>query len=580
MIHALVGVLPQFLFLGLMLAIAYVPLGDWMAKVYQSEKDWAVEKAVYAVLRVDPKRGQTWKGYSRALLAFSLASLLVLYAIQRLQTVLPSWGNPRDEAVEPYMAFNTAASFVSNTNWQSYSGEDTLTNGAQMLGLTVQNFASAAVGLCVAVALIRGLAHLGYPRDSRVGGGQPGISGGTVPQGLIGNFWVDLTRGLIRILLPLSFIVALVLIFLGTMQTFGSNVVTSLGVDIPRAPVASQEAIKLLGTNGGGIFGANSAHPFENPTAFTNVIEIWSLLVISFSMIRTYGTMVGSQKQAYTLLSVAGGIWAVMVGLVSWAQDTPVGAAARAAGANMEGIEQRLGIPASALFAVSTTGTSTGAVDSMHDSYGPLGGGLLILNMLFGEIAPGGVGTGLYGLLIVSILAVFIGGLLVGRTPEFLGNKIGKPEISAVCLYTLTMPILVLAGVGASVARWKLVEDSATNFGLPGSPNNAHGLSEVLYAFTSASNNNGSAFGGLTVTDPWWQVTLGLAMLLGRFLPIVFALYLAGSVAEQKRTATTSGSLPTAGATFATLTVGVIFLVAALTFFPVLTLGPISEALS
>lgn len=580
MIHALVGVLPQFLFLGLMLAIAYVPLGDWMAKVYQSEKDWAVEKAVYAVLRVEPKRGQTWKGYSRALLAFSLASILVLYAIQRLQTVLPSWGNPRDEAVEPYMAFNTAASFVSNTNWQSYSGEDTLTNGAQMLGLTVQNFASAAVGLCVAVALIRGLAHLGYPRDSRVGGGQPGISGGTVPQGLIGNFWVDLTRGLIRILLPLSFIVALVLIFLGTMQTFGSNVVTSLGVDIPRAPVASQEAIKLLGTNGGGIFGANSAHPFENPTAFTNVIEIWSLLVISFSMIRTYGTMVGSQKQAYTLLSVAGGIWAVMVGLVSWAQDTPVGAAARAAGANMEGIEQRLGIPASALFAVSTTGTSTGAVDSMHDSYGPLGGGLLILNMLFGEIAPGGVGTGLYGLLIVSILAVFIGGLLVGRTPEFLGNKIGKPEISAVCLYTLTMPILVLAGVGASVARWKLVEDSATNFGLPGSPNNAHGLSEVLYAFVSASNNNGSAFGGLTVTDPWWQVTLGLAMLLGRFLPIVFALYLAGSVAEQKRTATTTGSLPTAGATFATLTVGVILLVAALTFFPVLTLGPISEALS
>lgn len=580
MIHALVGVLPQFLFLGLMLAIAYVPLGDWMAKVYQSEKDWAVEKAVYAVLRVEPKRGQTWKGYSRALLAFSLASILVLYAIQRLQTVLPSWGNPRDAAVEPYMAFNTAASFVSNTNWQSYSGEDTLTNGAQMLGLTVQNFASAAVGLCVAVALIRGLAHLGYPRDSRVGGGQPGISGGTVPQGLIGNFWVDLTRGLIRILLPLSFIVALVLIFLGTMQTFGSNVVTSLGVDIPRAPVASQEAIKLLGTNGGGIFGANSAHPFENPTAFTNVIEIWSLLVISFSMIRTYGTMVGSQKQAYTLLSVAGGIWAVMVGLVSWAQDTPVGAAARAAGANMEGIEQRLGIPASALFAVSTTGTSTGAVDSMHDSYGPLGGGLLILNMLFGEIAPGGVGTGLYGLLIVSILAVFIGGLLVGRTPEFLGNKIGKPEISAVCLYTLTMPILVLAGVGASVARWKLVKDSATNFGLPGSPNNAHGLSEVLYAFVSASNNNGSAFGGLTVTDPWWQVTLGLAMLLGRFLPIVFALYLAGSVAEQKRTATTTGSLPTAGATFATLTVGVILLVAALTFFPVLTLGPISEALS
>ena len=571
MIAGVGAVLPQFLALVVLLAAAYVPLGNWIARSYTSDKDWAIERAVYKVLRVDPNRGHNSKNYSRALLGFSLASVLVLYAVQRLQTVVPSFGNPRSAAVEPWMAFNTAASFVSNTNWQSYSGEETLSNGAQMLGLTVQNFASAAVGMCVAVALIRGIGHLGYSRDKL------GTESG---QHLIGNFWVDLTRGLVRILLPLSLLISFVLILGGTMQTFGSNLVSSAGVDIPRAPVASQEAIKLLGTNGGGIFGANSAHPFENPTGFTNLVEIFSLLVISFCFIRAYGVMLKSQKHAWTLLGVIGGIWTVMVALVVWAQHTTTGAAAQAAGGNLEGIEQRLGIDASALFAVSTTGTSTGAVDSMHDSYSPLGGGLLILNMLLGEIAPGGVGTGLYGLLMVAILAVFIGGLLVGRTPEFMGNKVGRKEISAVSLYILTMPVLVLVGVGASVAQRKLVERSATNFGAPGTPDNAHGLSEVLYAFTSASNNNGSAFAGLTVTEPWWQVTLGIAMLLGRFLPIVFTLYLAGSLAGQRRQATTAGSLPTSGVTFALLTIGVIVLVAALTFFPVLTLGPISEALS
>lgn len=571
MIASIVAVAPQYLALFALLAAAYVPLGNWMARAYTSEKDWAVERLVYRILRVDPNRGHNAKNYTRALLGFSLASVLVLYAVQRLQAVLPSFGNAREDAVEPWMAFNTAASFTSNTNWQSYSGEDTLTNATQMLGLTVQNFASAAVGMCVAVALIRGIGHLGYQRD--VAASQDG-------QKLIGNFWVDLTRGLVRILLPLSLIISTVLVLGGTMQTFGSNLVTESGVDISRAPVASQEAIKLLGTNGGGIFGANSAHPFENPTGFTNLVEIFSLLVISFCMIRTYGVMLKSQKHAWTLLGVAGGLWTVMVVLVTWAQHTLVGGASQLAGANMEGIEQRLGIDASALFAVSTTGTSTGAVDSMHDSCSPLGGGLLILNMLLGEIAPGGVGTGLYGLVIVAILAVFIGGLLVGRTPEFMGNKIGRKEISAVSLYILTMPVLVLVGVGASVAQRKLVESSATNVGAPGTADNAHSLSEVLYAFTSAANNNGSAFAGLTVTEPWWQITLGLAMLLGRFLPIVFALYLAGSLAGQKRQATTAGSLPTSGITFSLLTIGVILLVAALTFFPVLTLGPISEALS
>ncbi|AKK01924.1 potassium-transporting ATPase subunit KdpA [Corynebacterium epidermidicanis] len=550
-----------------MLAAAYVPLGNWMAKVYQSEKDWGIEKFIYGVLRVDPKQGQTWRNYAKALLGFSLASIIALYALQRLQTVLPSFGNPREEAVEPYMAFNTAASFVANTNWQSYSGEATLTNAVQMLGLTVQNFASAAVGMAVAIVLTRALGHL------------PFRSGSQAEPGLVGNFWVDLTRGLVRVLLPVAFLIAVALVALGTMQSFGSNLVTHLGVEIPRAPVASQEAIKLLGTNGGGIFGANSAHPFENPNSITNVIEIFSLLVIPFALFRTFGVMLGNQRQAYTLLGVAGGIWAAMLVLVTWAQHTLVGAAAQAAGANTEGLEARFGVNASALFAVSTTGTSTGAVNSMHDSYSPLGGGLLILNMLLGEIAPGGVGTGLYGLLIVSILTVFIGGLLVGRSPEFLGNRITKQEISAVCLYILTMPILVLAGVGASLAQQKLVQDSATNMGEAGTAQNAHGISEVLYAYTSASNNNGSAFAGLTVTDPWWQVTLGAAMLLGRFLPIVFTLYLAGSLAKQRPQATTAGSLPTTGLTFATLTIGVIILVAALTFFPILSLGPLSEAL-
>lgn len=571
MMHAIAAVLPQFLVLVALLVLAYVPLGSWMARSYTSERDWAVERGIYAILRVDPSRGHSSKNYARALLGFSLASVLALYLVQRLQTVLPSFGNARDTAVEPWMAFNTAASFVSNTNWQSYSGEDTLTNATQMLGLTVQNFASAAVGMSVAAALIRGIGHLGYSRDTVAE--QSG-------QQLIGNFWVDLTRSLVRILLPLSLVISTVLILGGTMQTFGSNLVSASGVDISRAPVASQEAIKLLGTNGGGIFGANSAHPFENPTGFTNMVEIFALLVISFSFIRAYGVMLKSHKHAYTLLGVAGGLWAVMVMLVAWAQHTVVGGAATAAGSNMEGIEQRLGIDASALFAVSTTGTSTGAVDSMHDSYSPLGGGLLILNMLLGEIAPGGVGTGLYGLVIVAVLAVFIGGLLVGRTPEFMGNKIGRQEISAVSLYILTMPVLVLVGVGASVAQRALVEASATNFGAPGTPDNAHALSEVLYAFTSAANNNGSAFAGLTVTEPWWQISLGVVMLLGRFLPIVFALSLAGSLAGQRAQATTAGSLPTAGITFALLTVGVIVLVAALTFFPVLTLGPISEALS
>lgn len=563
----------QIAVLLILLAAAYVPLGDWMARTYTSPHDSRTERLIYRMLGVNPDAGMTWRGYARAVLAFSVASLVVLYALQRLQAVLPSLGTDQ-EAVGPAMAFNTAASFVTNTNWQSYSGESTLTNLTQMAGLTVQNFVSAAVGMAVAAALVRGIGHLGHRQaDPEAAAHAPG------GHATVGNFWVDLVRGLSRVLLPGAFIIAVILVFGGAMQSFGQNLVNAFGSDIPRAPVASQEAIKELGTNGGGIFGANSAHPFENPNALTNIIEIFALLVIPVALTRTYGTMIGSKKDGLTLLGVIAVLWGLILAGVSWAQHTASAPVAAAAGANMEGIETRFGINASALFAVSTTGTSTGAVNSMHDSYSPLGGGLLILNMLLGEVAPGGVGAGLYGLLIIAILAVFIGGLLVGRTPEFAGNRVGRREITAVCLYILVMPTLVLAGAAASLVR-DASADAMTNVGPAGTAQNAHGLSEVLYAFTSAANNNGSAFGGLTVTDTWFQITLALAMLIGRFLPIVFVLMLAGSFAAQKRTDTSTGTLPTHGVTFATLTVGVVVLVAALTFFPALCLGPISEALA
>ncbi|WP_448852560.1 potassium-transporting ATPase subunit KdpA [Corynebacterium sp. 335C] len=563
----------QVAVLLILLAAVYVPLGDWMARTYTSSHDTRAEKLVYRMLGVNPAAGQTWKGYARAVLAFSVASLVVLYAIQRLQAILPSLGTDQ-EAVGPAMAFNTAASFVTNTNWQSYSGESTLTNLTQMTGLTVQNFVSAAVGMAVAAALVRGIGHLGHRQaDPDAAAHAPG------GHATIGNFWVDLVRGLTRILVPGAFLIAVLLVIGGTMQSFGQNLTTVFGVDVPRAPVASQEAIKELGTNGGGIFGANSAHPFENPTALTNILEIFALLVIPVALTRTYGTMIGSRRDGLTLLGVIGVLWGLMLAGVTWAQHTASAPVAAAAGANMEGIESRFGINASSLFAVSTTGTSTGAVNSMHDSYSPLGGGLLILNMLLGEVAPGGVGAGLYGLLVLAILAVFVGGLLVGRTPEFAGNRVGRREITAVCLYILVMPTLVLAGTAASLARGDVAE-AMTNVGAAGTAQNAHGLSEVLYAYTSAANNNGSAFGGLTVTDTWFQVTLGLTMLIGRFLPILFVLMLAGSFAAQKRTEASTGTLPTHGATFAMLTLGVVVLVAALTFFPALCLGPISEALA
>ncbi|QII04587.1 potassium-transporting ATPase subunit KdpA [Rhodococcoides fascians A25f] len=580
----------QILVVVVVLAIAYVPLGDYMAKVFATEHDvdsrteslgaagstatlqrtrggttvWAdlrIEKLIYRLCRIDPRSQQTWVGYALSLLGFSAASVLFLYALQRVQGVLPLNGGL--SGVSPSVAFNTAISFVSNTNWQSYTPETTMSNLTQPLGLAVQNFVSAAVGLAVAIAVVRGFVRV------RAGGE-------------IGNFWVDLVRGILRILLPLSFVIALILLTQGVIQSFSTGF-ASTGLDGSSvsnalAPVASQEAIKELGTNGGGILGANSAHPFENPTPLTNVVQIISILLIPVALTRTFGTMVGDRRQGLTLLAVMAALFAALLTVTAVAESGARGVAAQAAGSMMEGKEVRFGIPGSTLFAVATTGTSTGAVNSAHDSMSPLGGGAVLLNMLFGEIAPGGVGTGLYGLLVLAIIAVFVGGLLVGRTPEYLGKKIGQRQITLAALSVLVMPALVLIGTSITV-----ILSSTTGFqgnsGDPGTPGSIHGFTEVLYAYASASNNNGSAFGGLTVTSDWFQTSLGIAMLLGRFLPIIFVLALAGSLATSKRTAPNPGTLPTTGPLFTGLVLGTAVLVAALTFFPALALGPIAEAL-
>ena len=543
------------------LAVLYVPVGDYIAKVYTSSHDLRVEAVLYRVCRVNPRAEQTWYGYAGSVLGFSFAGVLLLYLLQRIQGVLPLHGDLA--GVSPAVAFNTAVSFVTNTNWQSYVPETTMSNFTQAVGLAVQNFVSAAVGMAVAVALIRGLVRI------RAGGE-------------IGNFWVDLTRGTLRILLPIAFVIALVLLSQGVVQSFHSGFV-STGLDGSQvtnalAPAASQEAIKELGTNGGGIFNTNSAHPFENPTPVSNIVEIVVLLLIPVALTRTFGTMVGNQRQGLTLLSVMGVLWGGLLAFTLWAESNLRGVAAQAAGAMMEGKEVRFGIPASALFAVSTTGTSTGAVNSFHDSYSAWGGGALILNMLCGEIAPGGVGTGLYGILVLALIAVFVGGLLVGRTPEYLGKKLRQREITLAALSILVMPALVLIGSGIAIVL-PSTPGSQGNSGDPGTPGSIHGFSEVLYAYASASNNNGSAFGGLTVTSDWFQASLGLCMLFGRLLPILFVLALAGSLVKQQPHPAGPGTLPTQGGMFTGLLTGTAVLVAALTFFPALALGPIAEAL-
>ncbi|MQY36129.1 Potassium-transporting ATPase potassium-binding subunit [Streptomyces sp. RB17] len=548
------------------LALACIPLGNYMAKVYSSKKHLRVEKWIYRAIGANPDAEMTWPAYLRGVLAFSAVSVLFLYLLQRLQGVLP--GSLGFSAVSPAQSFNTAVSFVTNTNWQSYYGEQTMGHVVQTAGLAVQNFVSAAVGMAVAVALVRGFA-LPHSR-LRSSRGTP------MRTGELGNFWSDLVRGTLRILMPGAAIAAVVLVACGAIQNFSG--IHEVGQFMGGSQqwnggaVASQEAIKELGTNGGGYFNANSAHPFENPTPFTNLFEIFLILVIPFSLTRTFGVMVGNVKQGYAILATTVTIWLGFTVLMMWTEFAHHGAALQAAGGAMEGKEVRFGVGSSSIFATSTTLTSTGAVDSFHSSFTGLGGGIAMLGMMLGEIAPGGTGSGLYGMLIMAVIAVFIAGLMVGRTPEYLGKKTGGREMRLAACYILVTPALVLVFTAASMAL-PTPPHSMLNSG-------AHGFSEVLYAFTSASNNNGSAFAGLNANTDWFNTMTGLAMLLGRFLPMVFVLALAGSLAEQQPVPVTAGTLRTEKPLFTGLLVGAILIITGLTYFPALALGPLAEGLA
>ncbi|MFH7594455.1 potassium-transporting ATPase subunit KdpA [Streptomyces racemochromogenes] len=549
----LAGVL-QLLALTAALALAYRPLGDHMARVYSSEKHYKPEKWIYKAIGANPSAEMRWPAYLRGVLAFSAVGVLFLYALQRAQGVLP--GSLGFQAIDPDQAFNTAASFVANTNWQSYSGEQAMGHVVQTGGLAVQNFVSAAVGMAVAVALVRGFAR------SRTGE--------------LGNFWADLVRGTVRILLPIAVAGAVVLVACGAIQNFaGIHEVGQFMGGTQQwngGAVASQEVIKELGTNGGGYFNANSAHPFENPSPFSNLFEVFLILVIPFALTRTFGRMVGSLRQGYAILATMATIWLGFTALMMWTEFAHHGPAFEVAGGAMEGKETRFGIGASAIFSVATTLTSTGAVNSFHSSYTGLGGGIQLLGMQLGEIAPGGVGSGLYGMLIMAIIAVFIAGLMVGRTPEYLGKKIGTREIKLAACYILITPALVLCFTAAAMAL-PTPPHSMLNSG-------AHGFSEVLYAYTSGANNNGSAFAGLNADTQWFNSTIGIAMLLGRFLPMVFVLALAGSLAEQKPVPETAGTLRTDKPLYTGLLVGTILIVTGLTYFPALALGPLAEGLA
>ncbi|WP_030393237.1 potassium-transporting ATPase subunit KdpA [Kitasatospora purpeofusca] len=536
------------------LALCYRPLGDYIAHTLTSKKHLRAEQALYKVIGVDADADQRWPVYLRSVLAFSAVSVLFLYTLIRVQQWLPLGLGV--EQMPGHQAWNTAISFVANTNWQSYSGEAAMGHLAQMAGLAVQNFVSAAVGIAVVATLIRGFTR---NRTDR-----------------LGNFWVDLTRVSVRLLLPVSIVFALALVATGVVQNFhGFHEVATLAGDpqsVPGGAVASQEVIKLLGTNGGGFYNANSAHPFENPTGLSNFLEIFLILVIPFALPRAFGRMVGDNRQGYAIVSVMGLFWVASVALLTLAESHHAGSALQSAGGAMEGKEQRFGIAASSLFAASTTLTSTGAVNSFHDSYTAFGGGLTMFNMMLGEIAPGGVGSGLYGMLVLAIVAVFVAGLMVGRTPEYLGKKLGGREMKFASLYILTTPTLVLVGTGVAMA-------------LPGERagmlnSGAHGFSEVLYAFTSGANNNGSAFAGITVNTDWYDTAIGLAMVFGRFLPMVFVLALAGALAQQQPVPATPGTLPTHKPLFVGLLSGVVLIVVGLTYFPALALGPIAEGLS
>jgi len=560
----LAGDLVQPLVLLAAVAALTPPLGSYVARVMTGRRTFLhpvlgpVERLVHHSLRLRPDHEQTWKAYARSLLAFSLVSIVGLYLLQRAQGLLP--GNPdRFGAVDPFLALNTAVSFVTNTDWQNYAGEATMSHLTQMAGLATQNFLSAGVGLAVAVALVRGLTRR--------------------RAGTIGNFWVDLVRGVLFVLLPLSVLLATLLMARGVIQNFdGSRAVTTVGgatQHLPGGPVASQEAIKELGTNGGGFYNANSAHPYENPDPVTNLLELLALLVVPFALTATYGRLVGSRRQGWALFAAMAVIWAAMTttAIVAEQAGNPIVARAGVAqpGGNLEGKETRFGVGGSALFAASTTGTSTGAVNSSHDSYTAIGGLVATSQMLLGEVSPGGVGAGLYSMLVFVLLAVFIAGLMVGRTPEWLGKKVQAREVKLAGLAILVMPalVLVLTGIAAVVPAGTA---SRGNLG-------PHGLTEILYAFASQTNNNGSAFAGLSGNTPFYNLTGAFALYAGRFLPILAVLAIAGSLAAKERVPAGPGTFPTHTPLFVGLLVAVVLIVGALTFFPVLALGPVVEHL-
>jgi len=539
----------------LVLAAAHKPLGDHLFRTMTATKHLRVERLGYRAMRVGPDAEQRWSTYLLSVLGFSLASVLVLFGLARLQDKLPL--DLGMSPMDPAGSWNAAVSFVTNTNWQWFSGEAAAGHLLQMAGFAVQNFLSAAVGIAVVSALARGFARSGT-------------------DGRVGNFWADLVRSTVRVLLPLALVAAVVLVAGGVIQNLHAHTeITTLAgqtQSVLGGPVASQEAIKELGTNGGGFFNANSAHPFENPTPWTNALEVILLLLIPFSMPRMFGQMVGDRRQGWSILAAMSTLWIAAVGLLTWAEMAGPGLVPAAAGGAMEGKEVRFGEAASALFAASTTMTSTGAVNSMHDSLTAQGGGVALVGMLLGEVSPGGVGSGLYGMVVLIIVAVFLAGLMVGRTPEYLGKKIGQREITLVALAVLTMPAVVL--IGSAIA---VVTPAGLAGQLQGGP---HGLTEIVYAFASAGNNNGSAFGGLTSGTPFYNTLLGLAMLVGRFVPIALVLALAGRFASQKRVPEGAGTLPTHTPLFVGLLVTVTLVVVGLTFVPVLSLGPVVESLS
>ena len=581
------------------LLLCVKPLGLYIANVMEGRPIWAVragapiERVLYRLCGVESSSEMSWKGYALALLVFNTLGVILLYVLQRAQAWLPL--NPQAfAAVSPDSSFNTAVSFATNTNWQGYVGETTMSYFTQMAGLAVQNFLSAATGLVVAIALIRGLA-----RNSAK---------------TIGNFWVDLTRCTLYILMPLSVVLALVLASQGVVQNFSAykdvttleavtyqqpkvdaagnaikdasgNAVTESATatkqTLPMGPMASQESIKELGTNGGGFLNVNSAHPFENPSAFTNILEMLALLVIPVALTYTFGRMVGDTRQGWAVLAAMGILVVSLLCLATYSeqQGNPLiaklgvdqAATALQPGGNMEGKEARFGIAASTMFATFTTATSTGAVNGMHDSLTPLGGFVTLFNMQLGEVIPGGVGTGLYSMLIFAIVGVFIAGLMIGRTPEYLGKKIEAFEMKMSSVAILVMPFIVLIGTAVAVS----VAPGKAAVANPGT----HGFSEILYAFTSAGNNNGSAFGGVSVNTVFYNTALGLTMWFGRFWPIVAVLAIAGSLAAKKRLPVTAGTMPTHGPTFVILLIGTVLLVGALTFVPALALGPVVEHL-